>query len=264
MMTSREMEKESDEDIWGRYKTSGDVDVRNHLVERYASIVKYVAGRLAVNMPPHVEFDDLVSYGTFGLLDAIEKFEPSRGFKFKTYATTRIRGAILDELRSIDWVPRSTRQKARQLQGVYSELETKLGRAATDDEVAQSMGITVEGLADLLHEVSGTAVLSLDDVWHVGADDDEVSIVETLEGDERLHPEYKLEREEVKRVLIDAIQALPQREREVIALYYYEDLTLKEIGEVLGVTESRISQLHSKSILRLKARLTKFRESLLR
>lgn len=258
------LEKKTDEEVWGHYKSSGDIDIRNHLVERYGSIVKYVAGRLAVNMPPHVEFDDLVSYGTFGLLDAIEKFEPARGFKFKTYATTRIRGAILDELRSIDWVPRSTRQKARQIQAVYSELETRLGRSATDEEAAEAMGLTTVGLAELLQEVSGTAVLSLDDVWHVGSDDDEVSIVDTIEGDERLQPNFKIEREEVKRILIEAIQALPQREREVIALYYYEDLTLKEIGEVLGVTESRISQLHSKAILRLKARLARYRENLLR
>lgn len=254
----------SDEDVWARYKETGDVEIRNHLVERYASIVKYVAGRLAVNMPPQVEFDDLVSYGTFGLLDAIEKFDPGRGFKFKTYATTRIRGAILDELRSIDWVPRSTRQKARHLQQVYAELESRLGRSASDEEVAEAMGISVAELADLLHEVSGTAVLSLDDVWHVGQDDDEVSIVDTIEGDERLHPNYRIEREEVKRILIEAIQALPRREKEVVALYYYEDLTLKEIGEVLGVTESRVSQLHSKAVMRLKARLAKYRESLLR
>ncbi len=254
------LESLSDEDIWSLYKSSGDIEARNGLIERYAPLVKYVAGRMAVNMPPQVEFDDLVSYGIFGLIDAIEKYEPSRGFKFKTYATTRIRGGIIDELRALDWIPRSVRQKSRQLQQVYADLENKLGRAATDDEVAKELGITQSEFDQLVTDVSGTAVISLDDVWHVGSDDDEIQIGDTIAGSEKDHPNFKIEREEVKQTLIEAIKALPPREKEVIALYYYEELTLKEIGLVLGVTESRVSQLHSKAIFRLKAKLHKNRE----
>lgn len=250
-----------DEEIWKRYKETGDTSFRNALVERYAPLVKYVAGRMAVNMPPSVEFDDLVSYGVFGLIDAIEKFQPERGFKFKTYATTRVRGGIIDELRALDWIPRSTRQKARQIQEVYAGLENRLGRSAEDDEVAKEMNVSVSELHELIREISGTAVLSLDDVWHIGSDDDEVTIVDTIEGDAKHHPGFKIERDEIKRLLIEAIRQLPDREKEVIALYYYEDLTLKEIGAVLGVTESRVSQLHSKAVLRLRGRLQRFREA---
>lgn len=254
------LEALSDEDLWTKYKGSGDIDARNCIVERYAPLVKYVAGRMAVNMPPQVEFDDLVSYGIFGLIDAIDKYEPSRGFKFKTYATTRIRGGIIDELRALDWIPRSIRQKSRQLQHVYSDLENRLGRAATDGEVAQELGITLADFDQLVNDVSGTAVISLDDVWHVGSDDDEIQIGDTIAGSEKDHPNFKIEKQEVKQTLIDAIKLLPPREKEVIALYYYEELTLKEIGLVLGVTESRVSQLHSKAIFRLKSKLHKNRE----
>lgn len=254
------LDKLSDEEIWKTYKDSGDIEARNVLIERYAPLVKYVAGRMAMNMPPQVEFDDLVSYGIFGLIDAIEKYDPSRGFKFKTYATTRIRGGIIDELRAMDWIPRSIRQKSRQLQHVYSDLENRLGRAASDAEAAQELGITIEDFDQLVNDVSGTAVISLDDVWHVGSDDDEIQIGDTIAGSEKDHPNYQIERQEVKNTLIDAIKQLPPREKEVIALYYYEELTLKEIGVVLGVTESRVSQLHSKAILRLKAKLHKNRD----
>jgi RNA polymerase sigma factor for flagellar operon FliA len=254
------LENLSDEDLWGNYKSTGDLEARNTLIERYAPLVKYVAGRMAVNMPPQVEFDDLVSYGIFGLIDAIEKYEIARGFKFKTYATTRIRGGIIDELRALDWIPRSVRQKSRQLQQVYAELENKLGRGATDEEVAQELGISLADFDQLLNDVSGTAVISLDDVWHVGSDDDEIQVGDTIAGSEKDHPNYKIERDEVKNTLIDAIKLLPPREKEVIALYYYEELTLKEIGLVLGVTESRVSQLHSKAIMRMKAKLHKNRE----
>lgn len=260
-MAKAPLDQLSDEDVWSRYKASGDVGIRNALIERYAPLVKYVAGRMAMNMPPQVEFDDLVSYGIFGLIDAIEKYEVARGFKFKTYATTRIRGAIIDELRALDWIPRSVRQKSRQLQTVYSELENRLGRAATDEEVAQELGITLEDFEQLVSDVSGTAVISLEDVWHVGSDDDEVQVGDTIAGSEKDHPNFRIERDEVKRLLIEAIKDLPPREKEVIALYYYEELTLKEIGLVLGVTESRVSQLHSKAILRLKAKLHRNRDA---
>lgn len=255
------MFKDREEGLWITYKKNSDPKIREELIINYAPMVKYIAGRIAVGVPPTVEFDDLVSYGILGLIDAIEKYDPNQGSKFKTYASSRIKGAILDQLRLLDWVPRTVRAKGRQLEGVYAHLEYKLGRAATDEEIAQAMGITTEDLAHLIADVSGTALLSLDDVWHIGdSEDDDVPIVDTIESPSSQVPEAIIEREEVKRLLVDAINRLPQKEREVVALYYYEELTLKEIGEVLGVTESRISQLHTKAILRLRGYLSRLKQ----
>ena len=197
----------------------------------------------------------LVSYGSFGLLDAIEKFDPEREIKFKTYAMTRIRGAIFDELRSIDWIPRSIRQKAKQVEETISMLENKLGHTVDDDDIAREMNLSVEELRSLLNKISGTSMISLNDIWYLGEDNDEVSFMETLESSASLNPDAMIEKEEVKAVIIEAIQQLPEKEKKVVVLYYYEDLTLKEIGEVLDVTESRISQLHTKAIMRLRGKL---------
>lgn len=248
-------------EIWRKYKKTSDANLREKLIIKYAPLVKYIAGRVAVNTPPNIEFDDLVSYGIIGLIDAIEKYDLKAGCKFKTYATIRIKGAIYDELRLLDWVPRSVRQKAKSMEEIYSSLESRLGRPATDEEVAEAMNITIEELNQVTMEVSGTSVVSLDDIRHIGSDSDEVSIRDTIESQVVPGPEARVEREEVKRLLIEAINKLPQREREVIALYYYEELTLREIGEVLGVTESRISQLHTKAIMRLRGYLSRARST---
>ncbi|HAV42684.1 TPA: RNA polymerase sigma factor WhiG [bacterium] len=256
---SVELSDRDEERAWYEYKKTSSPKLREQLIIKYASLVKYIAGRIAVTTPPNIEFDDLVSYGILGLIDAIEKYDPKMGCKFKTYATIRIKGAIYDELRLLDWVPRSVRQKAKDIEQVYSSLELRLGRPATDEEVAQSMNITVEELNQLTLEVSGASVISLDDIKYIGGDSDEVSIRDTVESHVVPGPEIKIEREEVKRLLIEAINKLPQREREVIALYYYEELTLREIGEVLGVTESRVSQLHTKAIMRLRGYLSRAR-----
>jgi len=250
-------------ELWDKYKKTGDSLLREKIILKYSSLVKYIAGRIALNMPPHIEFDDLVSYGIFGLIDAIEKFDPDRGIKFKTYAATRIRGAIYDELRVLDWIPRSVRQKAKELEDTYSLIENKLGRSAKDKEVADMMGISLDELNVLIKEVSCTTVISLDDIWHIGDDDDEISISDTVVGTTVSRPETDLEKEEIKKLIIDSIGKLPEREKQIIALYYYEGLTLKEIGKVLSVTESRISQLHTKAILRLKGRLNKLKDILL-
>ncbi|MEW5766774.1 MAG: RNA polymerase sigma factor WhiG [bacterium] len=255
------MFKEREDELWSDYKRTNDPKIREELIINYASMVKYIAGRIAVSTPPTVEFDDLVSYGILGLIDAIEKFDPDHGSKFKTYASSRIKGAILDQLRLLDWVPRTVRAKGRQLEGVYAALEYKFGRSATDEEVAEAMGVSVEELSQLILDVSGTSMISLDDVWHLGDDDDEVAIVDTIETSSSQAPEAIVEREDIKRLLVEAINRLPQREREVVALYYYEELTLKEIGEVLGVTESRVSQMHTKAILRLRGYLSRFRKA---
>jgi RNA polymerase sigma factor for flagellar operon FliA len=215
-----------------------------------------------MGMPQNIEFDDLVSYGIFGLIDAIGKFDPARGIKFKTYAMTRIRGAIFDELRSIDWIPRSIRQKAKQIEVVIAELENKLGRTVEDDEIAKEMGISGDELQSLLNKLSGTSMLSLNDIWYMGDDNDELSILETLEAPESMNPDILVEKEEIRDHIIDAIRKLPDKEKKVIVLYYYEDLTLKEIGEVLDVTESRVSQLHTKAIMRLRGRLGRIKSNI--
>ncbi len=246
---------EEERDLWFRYRDTHSLEIREFFVEQYSALVKYVAGKVAIGMPQNVEFDDLVSYGSFGLLDAIEKFDPEREIKFKTYAMTRIRGAIFDELRSIDWIPRSIRQKAKQVEETISMLENKMGHTVEDEDIAREMNLSVDELHSLLTKISGTSIISLNDIWYLGEDNGEISFVETLESSANLNPDTLIEKEEVKGVIVEAIQQLPEKEKKVVVLYYYEDLTLKEIGEVLDVTESRISQLHTKAIMRLRGKL---------
>lgn len=221
--------------------------------------MKYVAGKVAVGMPHNVEFDDLVSYGTFGLLDAIEKYDPSKEVKFKTYAMTRVRGGIFDELRNVDWIPRSIRQKAKQVEKIILELENRMGRTAEDEEIAHELDIDLDEFHELMSKISGTSLISLNDVWHGNDENEEMVFVDTLESPEALNPDTIVEREEIKNMIVECIKKLPDREKKVIVLYYYEDLTLKEIGEVLEVTESRVSQLHTKAIMRLRGRLSQMK-----
>jgi RNA polymerase sigma factor for flagellar operon FliA len=248
--------------LWKRYKETRDPEIRDRMVRQYAPLVKYVAGKVAVGMPQNVEFDDLVGYGVFGLFDAIEKFDPDKHVKFKTYAVTRIRGAIFDELRAIDWVPRSVRQKSREIEDAIRRLEASLGRAASDAEIAKEMNMTDKEFEKTMLRVSGTSILSLNDVWYTGEDNDKVSIADSIESPDNFNPDNIVEKEEVKRVIIQSIQELPEKEKTVLVLYYYEDLTLKEIGKVLEVTESRVSQLHTKAIMRLRAKLTNIKKGI--
>jgi RNA polymerase sigma factor for flagellar operon FliA len=213
-------------------------------------------------MPGSVDFDDLVGYGQFGLLDAINKFDPEKNVKFKTYAVTRIRGAIFDELRTLDWVPRSVRQKSREIEDTIVQLESKLGRPASDSEVASAMGISEDEYHQTILKVSGTSVLSLNDVWYSGDESENVSIGDSIESPLSLNPEVIVEREEVRRIIIESINELPEKEKMVLVLYYHEDMTFKEIGQVLEVSESRVSQLHTKANLRLRAKLTNFRKGI--
>ncbi len=249
----------SEEELWKKYKQTKNLKLREELILKYASMVKYIAGKFAINTPPQVEFDDLVSYGILGLIDAIEKYDPTQGIKFRTYASTRIRGAIIDEIRVLDWVPRSLRHKAKQLERIYAELEYKHKRPATDKEIAEALEISEEELSRLILEISGISLISLDDVWYLD-NDEKIGIIDTVESPYESGPEAELERKEKRQVLVNAINQLPEREKEVIILYYYDDLTLKEIGNVLGVTESRICQLHTKAIFRLKGALSKVQE----
>ena len=253
---------QSEEALWQDYLTSKSPATREAIILKYAPLVKYVAGRVAIGLPSNVEFDDLVSFGVFGLMDAIEKFDLSRGIKFETYAIARIRGAILDGLRSNDWVPRSVRQKARELERVCAELENRLGRSATDQEISEAMSISIKDFYQLLSEVSCTTLSSLDELWMVHSnEDDSVRVLDLVKNNDSEDPLYQVEIEEVKETLANAIESLPERERMVIALYYYEGLTLKEIGEIMEISESRVSQIHTKAIFRLRGRLNRWRKS---
>jgi len=251
-----------EKDLWQEYRNSADQTIRDAIVKQYAPLVKYVAGKVSVGMPQNVDFDDLVGFGIFGLFDAIEKFDPDKHVKFKTYAVTRIRGAIFDELRTIDWVPRSVRQKTREIDETVQHLEAKLGRSASDGEVAGEMGMSLEQYNQMMLKVSGTSMLSLNDVWYTGEDNDKISIAENIESPDSLRPDAIAEKDELRRVIVDAINEIPEKEKKVLVLYYYEDLTLKEIGKVLDVTESRISQLHTKAISRLKTKLTNMKKGI--
>ncbi len=256
------LEQKTEDELWEQYKKARSPQIREAFIRQYAPLVKYVAGKVAVGMPTSVEFDDLVGFGVFGLIDAIDKYDPAKNVKFKTYAVTRIRGAIFDELRSIDWVPRSVRQKTREIEDTIVSLEAQLGRTASDQEVAKSLGVSEDEYLKTLLRISGTSILSLNDVWHSGDDHDNISIGDSIEAPSSLNPDVIVEKDEVRRVIVEAINELPEKEKKVLVLYYYEDLTLKEIGRVLEVTESRVSQLHTKAILRLRAKLTNLRKGI--
>ncbi len=262
-MGEKLLEEKTEQQLWKKYKKTKDPKIRDKFVRQYAPLVKYVAGKVAIGMPHNVEFDDLVGFGVFGLFDAIEKFDPEKHVKFKTYAVTRIRGAIFDELRSIDWVPRSVRQKSREIEDTIHHLESSLGRSASDEEIAKEMNMNMDEFQKTMMKVSGTSILSLNDVWYNDDESDKVTIVDSIESPNSLNPDTIVEKEEMKRVIVEAISELPEKEKKVLVLYYYEDLTLKEIGQVLEVTESRISQLHTKAIMRLRSKLTNIKKGIL-
>ncbi len=238
------------QDLWVQYRESGNRQAKDKLLAEYASLVRYTAQRIAVNLPPHVELDDLVGAGAFGLIKAVETFDPALGFKFETFATHKIRGAILDELRAMDWVPRSVRQKSRELQRTYAKLEQRFGRMPYDDEVADELGISMGEFESLLSEVTPSTLVSLEEqLPNRHADSKSITVIDTIEDPNGSNPLQELGYQEVKSILKDAISELPEKEKLVVALYHYEELTLKEIGQVLGITESRVSQIHSKVML---------------
>ncbi len=251
-----EDELEEVDQLWSEYKRSGNRKARDQLIVRYSPLVKFVAGRVSAGLPQSIEQADLVSYGMFGLIDAIEKFDTDRNIKFETYAITRIKGAIIDELRSIDWVPRSVRAKARAVEQAYASLESSLGRAPTDAEVAAALQISEADLQQIFGQISYIGIVALDEVISGGGGErgDSVTLGDSL-ADRGEGPMAAFEVEEMKQILAGAINRLGDREKIVLSLYYYENLTLAQIGQVLGVTESRVCQIHTKAVMQLRGRL---------
>jgi len=241
-------------ELWRRYKENGDERARERLVVAYSPLVKFIAGRMASGLPSHVEEGDLISYGLIGLIGAIERFDLDREIKFETFAVARVKGAIIDELRSLDC---SVRARARDVEKAHAQLEAQLQRAPTDEEMAGKLKTTVEEFQDSLLEIANSSVLALDDLWTFADPEGgggQISVLDTIHDPSAVDPETEAQTSELKDRLADAIESLPERERLVVALYYYENLTLREIGEVLGVTESRVSQLHTKAVLALRSR----------
>jgi RNA polymerase sigma factor for flagellar operon FliA len=243
-------------DLWRRHRSDGDDRARDQLVIAYSPLVKFIAGRMASGLPAHVEEADLVSYGLLGLIGAIERYEPERDVKFETFAAARVKGSIIDELRSLDWVPRSIRSRAKQIEQANAALEARLGRAPTEEEMAERLGLTLDEFRDALLAIGNSSVLALDDLWAFADPEGggQTSILDTIRDPDAADPEIEAQTAELKARLAEAIESLAERERLVIALYYYENLTLREIGEILGVTESRVSQLHTKAVLALRSR----------
>jgi len=228
---------------------------REEVIIRYSPMIKYVANRIAMRLPPHIEVDDLISVGVLGLMDAISKYDSSRGAKFKTYAEFRVRGAILDELRSMDWVPRSIRQKASKVDKVVQGLQAKLRRTPEDEEVAKEMGLSLDQFHETLNETKSIPIFSLEDLGIAKESGDQQSLLDCLAGKADADPQTQVRLVELKEIIAKAIDALPEKERLMVSLYYYEELTMKEIGAVLDITESRVSQIHSKAVYRLRTKL---------
>ena len=235
-----------------------NLENREAVVVEYSPMVKYVANRIALRLPPHIEVEDLISVGVMGLIDAIEKYDPARGAKFKTYAEFRVRGAILDELRSMDWVPRSIRQKASQIDAVTQKLQAKFGRPPENEEIAKELGVSLDQFFDTLDETRSMPVLSLDDLNIVKETGGQQSLLDCLAGKVDADPQVQFRLNELKEIIAKTIDTLPEKERLVISLYYYKELTMSEIGVVLNVTESRVSQIHSKTMFRLRTKLKAF------
>jgi RNA polymerase sigma factor for flagellar operon FliA len=244
------------EPLWKEYKEHGSLVARDKLLAEYTPIVRYTAQRMAINLPRSVQLGDLIGAGVMGLIKAVESFDTARDVKFETYATHKIRGAILDDLRDQDWIPRSIRQKSRMIKNAYVELEREFGRTPYDNEVAERLHLDMPEFDDLLSEVTPMTIISLNEIVS-DADSDvrEMSLIDTIEDKSVENPLERLNSDEIKKVLADALLALPENERQVIALYHYEEMTLKEIGIAMNLTEGRVSQIHSKAMLKLKAKL---------
>ena len=241
---------------WDEYKKAGSSEARDQLIIHYSPLVKYVAGRVAVGLPANIEQSDLMSYGIFGLIDAIDKYDRSKNVKFETYAISRIRGAIIDELRAIDWVPRSVRFKAREVEKAYASLENRLKRPPSDAEIAGELGISIDELNHIYTQLSNVSLIALDEITSPdGEKGDKLSLLDTLEDTKTANPMEAFESEEMREILVEAVNKLSEREKKVVTFYYFAGLTLAEIGQVLGVTESRVCQIHTKAVLALRGKI---------
>jgi RNA polymerase sigma factor for flagellar operon FliA len=230
--------------------------LKEQIVLEHAPLIRYIVNRIAVRLPSHIDLDDLHNTGVIGLMDAIDKYDPDKNCKFKTYAEFRIKGAILDQLRSLDWVPRSVRQKSRRLERAYGEVEQRLGRSASEEEVADSLGLQLDKFHELMNQVRGISLVNLEELRGNGGDGDRAgTFADVVEDVHSENPFATLKLSETKGLIADTIGALPEKERLVVSLYYYEDLNMKEIGQILGITESRVCQIHTKAVLRLRAKL---------
>ena len=236
--------------LWDEYRKKRTPDLREKIIIEYAGLVKVVAGRLSIYLGYNVEYDDLVGYGTFGLIDAIDKYDFDKGVKFETYASVRIRGAILDQIRKMDWIPRTLRQKQKKVDAAYKKIELETGRPATDEEIARELEITVDELDDWQNQTKVSNLISLDDYMEQGE-----TKVEIASSEDYVQPEKVVEQQALKQILLDALEMLTEKEKKVIVFYYYEELTLKEISSILEVTESRVSQLHTKALQKLRNKL---------
>lgn len=245
--------------LWEDYGKTGSPELREKIILEYAPLVKVVAGRLSMYLGYNVEYDDLVSYGIFGLIDAIDKFDPMKAVKFETYASLRIRGSILDQIRKMDWIPRTVRQRQKQITNAIKEIEMETGKNATDEEIAVKLGITGEEYDEWQSQMKVTNLVSLEDFVEQGSDvADGNGITAKID-----KPEEALEKEELKKVLGEALSQLTEKEQKVILLYYYEDLTLKEISNILEVSESRVSQLHTKALAKMKVKMGRYMDVLI-
>ncbi len=243
-----------DRELWLEYKKTGNLEVREKIIIKYIPLVKYVVGKMIGRLPNNIEYEDLVEYGIIGLLDAIDKYDITKDINFKTYAVTRVRGSIYDELRVQDWVPRSVRKIGKDIETAFIDIEKETGRAATDEEVAKRLGMSMDELDDYFSKINMGNVSSLDDIIYEG-DNTTTSVKDTVESEYEDDAHTKLEKEELKKALIERLKELSDKERLLITLYYYEDLTLKEIGQIMEISESRVSQIHSKAILKLRSKI---------
>jgi RNA polymerase sigma factor for flagellar operon FliA len=260
MLNLNEIEMKTTDELWREYKIANHRTARDALIARYAPLVKYVAGRVVVNLPKSVDEGDLVGYGSLGLIDAIERFDPQRGVKFETYAIARVRGAMIDGLRSMDWVPVSVRHRNRVLEKATKDLENRLGRSATDEEIAAELGITMEEYERRIQDMASSSILSLEDVWGNTEESDSTARKVEVKDEKAPDPLDEAEWSSKTDALARAVAGLPEREKLVVSLYYFEGLTVKEIAYILKVSPSRISQLHTKAVIRLKALLSRLRD----
>ena len=245
------MDERGKEKLWMSYSKNRTPELREQIIIEYAPLVKLVAGRLSMYLGYNVEYEDLVSYGIFGLIDAIDKFDYGKNVKFETYASLRIRGEILDQIRKMDWIPRTVRQKRKKIEEAIKQIETKTGRNASDEEIAQELGIGEEELNDWQTQLNVTNVISLNEFVEQGGE----PVMDAKNNSHFIQPEESVQEEELKKVLMESLELLTEKEKKVILLYYYEDLTLKEISSILEVSESRVSQLHTKALLKMRKRM---------